>query len=378
MSMFIDRAELFAIGKAAVAATPGIRINPEVFDIPGSDLNVWGGLFSVIGETISMRGASAMRGAFAELARGPALDRVIYDRSGLLRFGAEEAKVDLVLARPTPANATPGTYETGSIVQTPGGVQFALINDAVFGDFTTTVEVSAQAIIAGAEGNVPAANLSTGVGVTVFSTQPFDTTLTVSNPAAAAGGADAEEDLAFLGRYLSYFPTLSKGTMGAIEYGALQVDGVRVATATEITNPETGFPAAAVELVIGDINGNATSGMVTTVSDKLLQYRAGGIPVHVLTGVVARESVQWQLAYKTGYNEKLCRERVRAVSVAVAQFLPPGPARGTLYRGALIAAAQQVPGVIVQNSSLLYPLGDVVPSTSQTMIRVLPQSVTFG
>jgi uncharacterized phage protein gp47/JayE len=378
MSMFINRAELFEIGKAAVAATPGIRINPAMFDVPGSDLNVVGGLFATIGETVSMRGASAMRGAFAELARGPALDKVIYDRSGLLRFGAEAAKVDLVLSRPTPGSATPGTYEAGSVVQTPSGIQFGLTADAVFGNYTATVAVEAQALIAGSDGNVPATDLAAGVGVTVFSSQPFDTTLTVSNLAPAAGGADAEEDIPFLGRYLGYFPTLSKGIMGAIEYGALQVDGVRVATATEILNPESGFPAAMVQLVIGDINGNATSGMVTDVSNMLLGYRAGGMPVNVLTGVVAYEGVQWNLAYKTGYSEVLCRERVRAVSVAVAQFLPPGPERGALYRGQLIAAAQQVPGVIVQQASLLAPLGDVVPSTPQTMIRVLPQSVTFG
>jgi uncharacterized phage protein gp47/JayE len=378
MSMFINRAELFEIGKAAVAATPGIRINPAVFDVPGSDLNIVGGLFATIGETISMRGASAMRGAFAELSRGPALDKVIYDRSGLLRFGAESATVDLVLVRPTPGSATPGTYEAGSVVQTPTGIQFGLMSDAVFGDYATSVAVSAQALIAGADGNVPATDLAAGVGVTVFSTPPFDTTLTVSNAAPAAGGADAEEDIPFLGRYLSYFPTLSKGIMGAIEYGALQVDGVRVATATEILNPESGFPAAMVQLVIGDINGNATSSVVTAVSDKLLGYRAGGMPVRVLTGLVAYEAVQWRLAYKTGYNEKLCRERVRAVTVAVSQFLPPGPERGALYRGALIAAAQQVPGVIVQDTSLLAPLGDNYPATPQTMIRVLPQSVTFA
>ncbi len=378
MSMFVTRQDLFAIGRAAAAATPGIKLNPKVIDIPGSDLNVVCGMFSVMGETVSMRGAQAMRGAFAELARGAQLDKVIYDRSGLLRFSATPAKVDLVLTRPVPSAATPGTYAAGSIVQTPSGVQFALSNDAVFGDYTASVEVSAQALVAGADGNVPATDTQVGVGISVFSTSPFDTTLTVANPKSAAGGADEESDIAFLGRYRGYFPTLSKGILGAIEYAALQVDGVRVATATEITNPESGFPAAAVQLVIGDENGNATSDMVTAVADKLLSFRAAGIPVRILTGLVVYQDVQWRLAYETGYNEKLINDRVRAVSVAVAQFLPPGPERGRLLRASLIAAAKQVPGCIVEAAGLAYPLGDVVPVDSQTMIRVRPQAVTFG
>jgi hypothetical protein len=62
----------------------------------------------------------------------------------------------------------------------------------------------------------------------------------------------------------------------------------------------------------------------------------------------------------------------------VAQYLPPGPGRGTLYRAKLITAAQQIPGLIISDSSLRLPAGDVVPATTNTMLRILPTQVTYA
>ena len=366
-AMFVSRADLFSVGRAAIAGTPGIRINPAVIDIPGSDLNLAVGVDAVLGEEVSMRSAYAMRGAFAELARGNQLDRVIYDRSGLLRFGATPSSVDPVLSRPTSTNGA-GTYKAGSVVQTADGTQFGLDNDAVFGVADLSVTVSATAATSGADTNVAPGT------VTGFSTAPFDSTLTVTNPASAAGGTDAESDIAFLGRYRGYFPTLSRGTMGAIEYAATQVPGVAVATATEIVNPNSGYPASIVQLVIGDASGNSTSDMVTAVANMLLTYRAGGIFVQVLTGSVFQQTVTWSLAFETGVNEALAQSRVAAVTVAASQFLAPG---ATLYKSTLISAAKNVPGVIISDSSLVSPLGDVEPTAGNIMIRVAPTAVTF-
>ena len=91
-TMFLTRAAAFSRGRQAVAGTPNVRLNPAVADIPGSDLNIVLGVDSIIAEEVSARGAARMRGAFAELARGPQLDRIIYDRSGLLRFSATDRK----------------------------------------------------------------------------------------------------------------------------------------------------------------------------------------------------------------------------------------------------------------------------------------------
>ena len=369
--MFASRKDLYDVGRRAVVGTPGTRINPSVIDVPGSDLNVVLGISSVLGEEVSSRGAVAMRGCFAELARGSQLDRLAADRYGLLRFGATPATATVVLSRPTPGAPTPGTYSAGSVVQTPDGVQFATDEDAVFGNFDTSVTVGCTALTAGISGDVPSGT------ITGFGTAPFDTTISMTNPSEAAGGTDAETDIQFLGRIRGFFPTVARATLSAVEYGAKQVAGVAVATATEVVNPSTGFPAAFVQVVIGDLNGNASAIMISEVSDELLAWRAGGIPVQVIGGIVVYQTVQWHLAFKTGFDEKLATDRVRAVSVAVAQFLPPGPDGGILYRSALLAAAKQVPGVILSDASLIDPSGDIVPASVETMVRVLNTGVTF-
>ena len=365
-SAFATRADLFSVGRAAVAATPNIKINPSVIDVPGSDLNLIVGVPSVMGEEVSARGAMALRGAFMELARGSALDRVVYDRTGLLRFSAQPATVDLVLSRPAGPSA-PGIIPAGSVVQTADGTQFALDVDASFGVGTPTITTTATALVNGAGGNVVANS------ITSWATAPFDPAIVPSNPAAAAGGVDAENDVQFLGRARGFFPTLARGTLGAIEYGARQVPGVAVATAIEITNPN-GYPAAVVQLTVGDQNGAASSDLLKAVATALLAYRAAGIFVMVIGGVIFQQTVTWSLAFQSGTNEALAMSRVQAVTVAISQYLAPG---ATLLRSALISAAQSVPGVIVSDSSLVNPAGDVVPSSPEQMIRIAAGDVSF-
>jgi hypothetical protein len=94
----------------------------------------------------------------------------------------------------------------------------------------------------------------------------------------------------------------------------------------------------------------------------------------VVSGIVFQQAVTWSLTFQTGVNEALAISRVRAVSVAVAQFLAPG---ATLFRSKLIAAASSVPGVLISDSSLVYPAGDIVPTATSQMIRVLATAVTF-
>ena len=375
-TLFPTAQELFSVGRRAVVVTPTTKINPAVVDVPGSNINLVVGTSAVLGQEIVKRGADALRGAFIDSARGAQLDRVVFDRTGLLRFSATPATWDLVISRPS--GPSTGTYPAGSRITAPDGTQYGTNADVVFGASDLALPVSVTALVAGEAGNLP------GTTLLAFVDQPFDSTLTVApaidpfgNPKTAAGGTETETDIQLIGRTRGFFPTLRRGVLGAIQFGALQVDGVAVATATEIANPGTGFPAAFVQLVIGDRNGNASTVMIQEVIDTLLEFRAAGIPVQVLGGTVTNIAVTWKLAFLTGFDEQLATARVRAVTVALAQFLPPGPQSGILYRSNLIAAAKSVPGVIVRDDSLAYPLGDVVPSSPVEMLRVLPTSVTF-
>jgi uncharacterized phage protein gp47/JayE len=367
-SLFPTASELFQTGRQALITTPNTRVNPAICDTPGSNVNICVGTSAVLGQEVVARGASAMRGSFIDSARGSALDRVVFDRTGLLRFSATPATRDLVLQRIGGGGA--GVYPAGSRVQTANGTQFGTNADATFADGTVlSVTVSATALVVGEGGNVAAGT------ITAFVDQPFDNTMQVSNPAGASGGTEDETDVQLIGRVRGFFPTLRRGIRAAIEFGALQVPGVAVATATEIVNPGNGFPAAMVQLVVGDRNGNASGPMLQAVADSLLEYRAEGIYVQVLGGTVTYQSVAWRLGIETGFDTALALSRVSAVCVALGQFLAPGQ---TLYRSSLIAAARSVPGVVVSDTSLVLPAGDIVPATPETILRILATQVTFG
>ena len=377
-SLFPTASELFQVGRKAVVTTSNTKINPSIVDVPGSNVNIAVGTNAVLGQEIVKRGSDAMQGAFIDSARKDKLDRVVFDRTGMLRFSATPATWDLLLRRATTTGGA-GTYVSGSRVQTPDGTQYGTNADVVFGAHDILKPVTVTALVAGEAGNQP------GTSLLSFVDQPFDSIITVSpapdawgNSSNAAGGTEDETDIQLIGRTRGFFPTLRRGILGAIVYGAQQVDGVAVATATEIANPTSGYPAAFVQLVIGDRNGNASSVMIQDVNDILLQYRAGGIAVQVIGGTVTYQAVQWNLGVQTGFDENLAIARVRAVTVALGQYLPPGPANGKLYRASLFAAAKSVPGVVLSDSSLVLPSTDVVPATPQTMIRIQPTSVTFG
>ena len=376
-SLWPTRSELFSTGRQAIVGMPGTKINPAMVDVPGSDVNLAVAVPATIGHAAVVGGAVAMRGAFIDSARGPALDRVVADRYGLTRCDATPATVDLPLSRPTFAGGA-GTMDAGFIVQTADGQQFGFNAAVSWGTTDLTKTVVATALAAGEAGNVAPGTL------TQMATAPFDSTITVAtptgfvgNPTGATGGTETEDDIVFIARVRGYLPTLSRGILGAIEFGARQVPGVLVATATEIVNPDSGMPAAAVQLVVGDRNGLASSSMLQSVADKMLEYRALGIPVFIASGLVRNVSVTWRIGFMAGYDEDLIVSRIRAVTVAISQFLPPGPDAGTLRISALLSAARSVPGAIVSDDSLIFPLGDVVPTTAFEMLRVQPTDVTI-
>lgn len=375
MSILATRADYFAVGRRAVLTTPGLKINPRMVDVVGSDINLLIGAPAVMCEEATSRGASCMRGLFVDTATKDALARVAYDRYQLTSFPATPSNMELIFTRPTPGVATPGTLVAGFTVQTADGLQFATDVDVTFGDFDTSQTVSATCLTAGADTNAAAG------AIVQLSAAPFDPNLSVSNAAGAAGGTDAETDIQFRGRIRGYLPTIRRGTLGAIQYAALTVAGVAVATAIETLNPD-GMPAAFVQLTVADKDGNASPAMLTAVSNALLQFRACGIPVQVLAGVPTYQAVRWKVDYRPGIDEQEAQNRLRLVTVAVAQFLPPGPQQGILYRSQLLAAAKMVPGIIVfddaRGSSLQIPAGDVVPATQQQTIRVRAQDVTFS
>lgn len=343
------------------------RINVALLDVDGSDLNLQVGQASVMGEEIVAAWAKCARGLFVDTARDDQLDRIVFDRFGFLRKPANASTTDVLLARPNHI-AGGGTIAAGSRATTPTGSIFALQTDVVFGATDNSKTGSVIAQVVGPTQNIPRATLTAWVD------QPFDPIITITNTDAGAGGTAVESDPALRARARTFFLTLRRGILAAIQYGATTVDGVSVSTAFEIVNPGNALPAGAVQLVIADDNGNASGPMIQSVLDVMLSFRAAGIPVFVEGGTVQFEPVSFQLDFASGVDTVAASEEVRAVMVAFAQFLRPGQA---LLRSDCLAAARAVPGVIVGQGSLPVPVGDVIPVTNDIIIRVRPSDITF-
>jgi uncharacterized phage protein gp47/JayE len=363
-----DRKSLFAVGRRSIVTTPDLRINPKIIDVDGSDVNIALGAMSMMGEELSAAFSACMRGLFVQTAETDSLDRVAFDRYQITRFPSSPATVDVTLSRPT---ATFGafTYPSGSRVQTAGGVQFVTNTDAVFGALTLTVEVPATALEAGIFGNVPAG--STGEGIQQFVEQPADTTLTVTNPGSAAGGTEQETDPDFRSRILAFFPTIRRGTLGAIEYGARQIPGVAVAKAFETLEA---CGCCFVRLIISDKQGGSSSLMLQAVRDIMVEYRPAGTQVVVEGVTIFQLGVTWEVQIESGFDPVNIADELRAITVATSQFLLPG---ATLYRSALIAAGRTIPGLILNYTSLIFPSIDAIPSGVDEMIRVAGVDVTI-
>lgn len=362
-----DRSDLFTVGRRYIKTAANTRINPALVDVEGSNINLDVGSSAVMGEALTASWAACARDLFVDTAQGPGLDRVCFDRFGILRKPANPAGVSLTLTRPTFAGGG-GTVNASARVTTPSGSLFALTVDVVFGPTDLTKTVTAVAQLVGPTQNVPLNTLRAWID------QPFDATIAVTNPAGAAGGTDVESDASLRARARTFFLTLRRGILAAIQYGATTVPGVSVATAFEIVNPGEGLPAGAVQVVVADDDGNASPTMIQGVVDVMLQFRAAGIPVFVVGGTVVFQAVTYDLAFTSGVDTVAASEQVRAIAVAFTQFLRPGQ---TLLQSDLIAAARAVPGVIVNAGSLVVPVGDVVPLTNDVIIRVLPQDVNF-
>ena len=361
---------MFAAARRALSTSNAPRVNPKVLDVEGSNLNLMANMAAMVGEELSRAFMMCVRGLFAATARGDQLDRYIMDRTGgqLPRLGASPATVAINIFRAT-AGAGAGVVPAGTRITSPTGIIFALDADVTFSASDLFQLTTATCTQTGPIGRVPSALLNR------FVDQPYDATMLPLSVEGAAGGVDEEDDVKYTARYFGFFPTIRRGILPALQQAALSVAGVEIATAIEILNDTLGYPAAANQLIVGDSDGGSSPTMLTQVRDKLLKYRTAGIPVFVVGGTAVYPSVTWSgLEYLTGIDTVAAQNAVRAVTVAVSQFLAPGE---KLRRAALIAGAQAVPGVIVPEGALTVPTGDIVPATPSTLIRIRATNVTI-
>lgn len=341
-------------------------------DVSGSDANLFVGSTSVVADAVVKQiGYSASKltldGCFDE-----DLDRFAWDRYQQTRKGASPALVQVRFYRPTNA-AGAGTVPAGQKLTSLSGIEYITTQPASFGATTLdNVVVSARAVQAGKATQVGANFLRRVANPSGL----WDPTLQVNNDATAAGGEDAEDDDTFKARLRNFWTTQQRGTLAAIQFGALTVPGVVSAIAIEALSTTTGMPTRVVNLYIADSSGVASVPLAQAVSVALNGYRAGGIPVIVNTSIPFMQAILLSLAFQAGVDGVTLGNQIVA---AIVEFVNSLPTNGTLYVQQLGSVLQRfvAEGLVPNQGSIVSPAFDVVPAVGQT-IRTTTALVTLS
>lgn len=367
---------LFTIARNEMLARNG-QLARTALDRPGSDANVLVAAAAAAADEVVGQLVSVTAGLYLDSAEGNALDRLLFDRYGLARKVAANGVTSLTFATTAP-NPTAFTIPANTLVATTDGIQYETVQPATFPlGSIGPIFVVARSTVAGANQQVKIDTLTNLVSP--ISGAPGD--LVVTNPLASTGAADAESDAAFRERGRAFFTTARRGTLRAIEQGALTVPGVVRASAFEVLNIQ-GQPARYVSLVIADEYTDVLAQLNTdpptyqtqsralaqTVFNALQDYRAAGIFVQVQVASVRLLSVELSLSFAAGVPIDTVAVNARAAIVGLVNALNPGD---DITPAQMIAALRRVNGLIITGSEIVSPPGTVVTNPLEVLRTTL-------
>lgn len=350
------RLDLHAIGRRHIL-TRAKRIDPGQVDVAGSDANLFVGSSSYIGHALIRQLNSRVNALLLDGAEREDLDRYAMDRYRLPRKGAAAARVPVVLERATGAGGA-GTLVAGTKLQSLTGIEYYLTAAVSFGSGTLSMPGAARAVSAGKAYQVGAN------AIRRFAVPPFDNTLTVNNPIAAAGGEDRESDDVFRERIRDFWSAVRRGTLGAIAYGARRVPGVESAVAMEVIS--AGIPQRIVELLIADSSGVANSALADDVRLELEEWRAGGIYVAITGSVPQIVDVVLALAFVSVADTVTLSQQIRTAVLEYINSLGVGQPLLRNDLGAVLARFKPQ-GLIATQGTVVAPTGDLFPDAGRTL-----------
>lgn len=302
--------------------------------------------------------AEGIKATFLDGASGDDLTALVDDRYNIQRQAATSAQVLAEFTRPSAGGSEPaGVIQDGTVIATGfdaagNTVEFATDEDLYFGaGILGPLAVGASAVETGPEGNVAANTL-----VRIIDVPEFDSSFVVSNPARAGGGNVEETDPELRERSRTFFTTLRRGTLAALEYGALQVPTVRVAVASEDAQGN-------VTVTVTDADGNSTAQMVADVETELENWRCAGTIVTVAGGSVLTQDFDVTID-ETSPGYAIPADAIAAAITARASRFRAGE---TLFLDSMIGAIIAVDPENIFGVTFNNPTSDVVAATGQVI-----------
>jgi hypothetical protein len=372
MSDLPTQNDLFRIGRDEVLARSN-ALTKAVIERQGTDANALVAAGSAIGDEAIGQLAAIQSGLFQDSAKDKRLDRLLIDRYGLYRKPAAPAFGEVVFTT-TAANPIAFSIPRGTRVQTGDGNQFVTIVTTAFPVLSTgPITVPVRSVLAGA---TQQAKIGT---ITTLIDKPTNapTDLVLTNPLATFGADDAELDEDYRLRGQEFYVTARRGTLRAIQAGALAVPGIRRALAMEYTDA-LGRPAKGVSLIVADAFTAQLVGVTPTpssyetqsavlanlVAAALEDVRAAGILVTVLVAEVVLQGVSLGLSFVAGVDTDSVTLQARGTIAAFINGLTPGT---SFVPATAINRLRSVPGLIITGNEILSPSGTVVAQPLQVL-----------
>lgn len=369
---FPTRNDLFRAARDEILLKNSL-LSAQAVDRDGTDANLLIAAGAAMGDKVVGQLVAVAAGQFLDSATGQALDRLVWDRYGLVRKPAAPALVNLAFSTTTPI-ATAFSIPVGTIVATSDGIQFSTVVATSMSALSTgPVYIQATSLLAGADQQVKAGSVTSLVSQVAGA--PSD--LVVTNNAASAGAADRESDDQLRDRARRFWTTAQKGTIAAIETGALEVPGVVRAAALEVMDGNS-RPGRWVLLTIADnftdalANLNQTTpsyqtqsqALAATVFNALNEFRCAGIFVQAIVAQVALLQITLSLTFAAGVDTLAVANQARAAVGNYVNELDPG---ASFVPSEALARLRQVAGLVVTGNEIVSPAGTVVPRILQVL-----------
>lgn len=289
--------------------------------------------------------------SFPQTAQGTYLDYHAETR-GITRAAAEKAAGTLRFAAADKVTAA-CPIEKGTVCMTAEGVRFETTEDAAIAVGNQWVDVPAQAVEAGAGGNVIAGT------VTLLSAMPVGV-VQCTNPTAFSGGCDAESDETLRGRVLASYQRLPNGANAAYyEQEAMRYPGVAAAKAVGRARG-----IGTVNVVIATHAGVPDAALLAAVETDLQKKREIAVDVEVKAPTEKTVNMSAELTAEQGWT---MQEITDAATAALQAYFTGERLGEAVYTAKLANILYGVEGV--KNCHLLTPDEDV--SVSATELPVL-------
>jgi uncharacterized phage protein gp47/JayE len=302
-----------------------------------------------------------VKGLFLDTSFGQALTTLADDRYGILRTPAAKAVGSVTLARASFA-AGAGSVPAGTLIATAfdsqgGTVEIETTAIANFGGATLSVDVAVRAKLEGSSGNIAATKANRLVS------SVFDPTITVSNAARMAGGAEEEGDESLRERVRTFPTTIRRATIAALEYGAKTVPGV---VSAKVFESDTGL----VTVYVADATGYSNAELNAAVQLELVNWRAAGVVVQVVSAVPLEQDITVAIKAKPTFS---VASSIGLIQEAIEARMAKLTMSETLFLDELRAAIGALIGDAFQRATFSAPLTDVVPLPQE---KIIPGAIT--